>query len=77
MSTFGPELLHLLFAVLGAGLGWYARHASLGVSPEVLTLVEKLLATRKEGQARGLLRDLLDEFQAASAPPPPPPAKTS
>jgi hypothetical protein len=37
--------------------------------------VEKLLATRKEGQARGLLRDLLDEFQAASAPPPPP-AKT-
>jgi hypothetical protein len=70
MNTFGPELLHLLFALLGAGLGWYARHASLGVSPEVLTLVEKLLARRKEGQAHSLLRDLLDEFQAAAAPPP-------
>jgi hypothetical protein len=71
MSPFGPEVLHLLFALLGAGLGWYVRHASLGVSPEVLSLVEKLLARQKEGQAHGLLRDLLAGFEAQATPPPP------
>lgn len=67
MNLLSPEVLHLLFAVGGAVLGWVARHHSLGVSPDVLAAVEQLLARQRQQQAHGLLQDLLDK--ARPAPP--------
>jgi hypothetical protein len=69
MSLISPEVLHLLFALLGAGLGWYARHSSINVAPEVLALVEKLLSRQKEDQAHGQLQDLLDKARTPPAKP--------
>jgi hypothetical protein len=62
-----PEVLHLVFTLLGAALGWYVRHSSLGVSPEVLGALQALLSRQKQQQAHGLLQDLL-----AQVPAPPP-----
>jgi hypothetical protein len=67
-----PEILHVIFTLLGIGLGWYVRHSSLGVSPEVLSAVQQLLSQQKQQQAHGLLQDLL----ARIAPPPPTPPKS-
>jgi hypothetical protein len=57
-----PEVLHVIFTLLGIGLGWYVRHSSLGVSPEVLSAVQQLLSQQKQQQAHGLLQDLLARF---------------
>jgi hypothetical protein len=64
------EVLHVIFTLLGMGLGWYVRHHSLGVSPEVLAAVQQLLSRQKQRQAHGLLQDLLAQVPL---PPPPPP----
>jgi hypothetical protein len=64
-----PEVLHVIFTLLGIGLRWYVRHSSLGVSPEVLSAVQQLLSQQKQQQAHGLLQELLARFI--------PPASTS
>lgn len=70
-----PEVLHVIFTLLGIGLGWYVRHSSLGVSPEVLSAMQQLLSQQKQQQAHGLLQDLLARFVPPPSPPPanPPP----
>lgn len=56
----GPELWHILFAAFGLGLGWYLKHQSIKVPPEILTALEGLLAQKHQQQSRGLLQELLD-----------------
>jgi hypothetical protein len=68
-----PEVLHLVFTLLGMGLGWYLRHYSLGVSPEVLAAVQQLLSRQKQQQAHGLLQNLLAQIAPPPPSPPPPP----
>jgi hypothetical protein len=70
-----PEILHILFTVGGLALGWYIKHQSIKIPPEVLAVVEQLLAEELHGQTRDRLQALL----APDAPPPAPtptPAKT-
>ncbi len=62
--SVSPEVLHLVFTLLGIGLGWYVRHHSLGVSPEVLAAVQQLLARQKQQQAHSYLQDLLAQIPA-------------
>jgi hypothetical protein len=62
-----PEVLHVVFTAAGLLLGWYLRHQSGQLPPEVQALVGQLLARRQEQQARDLLHELL----SAANPPPP------
>jgi len=67
-----PEILHSVFAVVGLAVGWYIKHQSIKVPPEVLTVVEELLTRKQQDQSRNLLQDLLDAVKAslsASKPP--------
>jgi hypothetical protein len=56
-------LLHLIFGVAGTLLGWYLRHHSLGVSPDLVDALGKIAARHKENQAQGLLQDLLEHLR--------------
>jgi hypothetical protein len=67
-----PEVLHVLFTAAGLLLGWYLKHQSGKLPPEVQALVGQLLARRQEQQARDLLHELL----GTATPPPPPSAKS-
>jgi hypothetical protein len=62
-----PEVLHLVFTLLGMGLGWYVRHYSLGVSPEVLATLQQLMARQKQQQTHSLLQDLIAHIPGQSA----------
>jgi hypothetical protein len=68
--TLCPEVLHVIFTLLGLGLGWYVRHHSLGIAPEVLSVVQQLLSTQKQQQAHSLLQDLLGQVVPPLSPPP-------
>ena len=60
-----PEILHIVFAVVGLAVGWYIKHQSIKVPPEVLTVVEELLTKKQQDQNRNLLQDLLDAVKAS------------
>lgn len=64
-----PEVLHLIFAIFGLAVGWYVRHHSLGISPDVLAVVQKLIANQKESQIKDLLQGLIDSLRPPAAPP--------
>jgi hypothetical protein len=68
---FSPEVLHVVFTLLGLGLGWYVRHHSLGIAPEVLSAVQQLLSNQKQQQAHSLLQDLLSAVVPPKSPSPP------
>jgi hypothetical protein len=72
--TATPEILHLIFTLIGLGLGWYIKHQSISVPSEVLSLVERLLAVKQHQQAQGYLQDLL--HGAGMAVPPSAPTAT-
>lgn len=59
-----PEIWHVLFAAFGLGLGWYLKHQSIEVPPEILTAIEELLAQKNQQQGRGILQELLDAAKA-------------
>lgn len=63
MST---ELIHVLFALAGAILGWFAkRHPELPPElAEVLKVLEPILAQRKQQQSHGLLQDIATALKA-------------
>jgi len=60
-----PEIWHIVFAVVGLAVGWYIKHQSIKVPPEVLTVVEELLTRKQQDQSRNLLQDLLDAVKAS------------
>jgi hypothetical protein len=57
-----PEIIHLVFALVGAGLGWYYRHRSQRELPpelqDILNVLENRLSQRKEQDAHDLLQEL-------------------
>lgn len=55
-----PEIWHIAFTIGGLALGWYLKHQSIKVPPDVLAAVEDLLARKQQEQNRSLLQDLLD-----------------
>ena len=60
-----PEIWHVLFAAVGLALGWYLKHQSIKVPPEVLSVVEDLLAHKQQDHSRNLLQDLLDAVKTS------------
>jgi hypothetical protein len=60
-----PEIWHVVFAAVGLALGWYLKHQSIKVPPEVLTVVEDLLARKQQDHSRNLLQDLLDAVKSS------------
>jgi hypothetical protein len=67
-----PEIWHILFAVVGLAVGWYVKHQSIKVPPEVLTVVEDLLARQQQDHSRNLLQDLLDAVKSSLSAAKPP-----
>jgi hypothetical protein len=63
------EVVQLLFALAGAALGWYVRHRSASLPPEVVSVVKTLLDRRQQRQAHSLLEELLDAARQPPAPP--------
>jgi tartrate dehydratase alpha subunit/fumarate hydratase class I-like protein len=63
-----PEILHLVFAAAGLALGWYLKHQSIKVPPDVLAAIEDLLARKQQTQGHTFLQDLLEAARAAEAP---------
>lgn len=54
-----PEVLHVLFAIGGAGIVWLYKYLTgSNLPPEIASLVESLLAQRKLAQAHATLQDL-------------------
>ena len=56
-----PELWHVLFAGVGALLGWWLRlrNEGPGLPPEVAEVVKLILEKRKQQQTQSQLDDLL------------------
>jgi hypothetical protein len=64
-----PEVLHLIFVLVGLGLGWYLKHHSLGIPPDILQALQKLLAQKQQQDGHGLLKDFLNSLSAPPGPP--------
>jgi hypothetical protein len=60
-----PEILHVVFAAVGLALGWYLKHQSIKVPPDVLAVVEELLARKQQTQGHTFLLDLLEAAKVA------------
>ena len=55
-----PDVQHVLFAALGAVIGYYVKHFSAGnaIPPELQDLVAALIAARKQKEAAQQMADL-------------------
>lgn len=58
------EVWHVVFAAAGAALGWWLRtRQTPGVPAEVASLVEALLAKRKQQQTQTQIDELLSSLR--------------
>jgi hypothetical protein len=71
VNVLTPEVMHLLFALAGVLLGWYARRRRLRVPPDLLDALEQLAVRHKESEVLSLLRKLVEHFR--TSPPGPRP----